>query len=77
MCVSQDMDAIDPAFAPGVGTPEPFGLSPLVVRDVIRHFAGRLVGFDVVEVCPPSDNGNTSALAAKFVRDVIGCVGKR
>ncbi len=74
--ISLDMDAIDPSFAPGVGTPEPFGLSPLMVRDIIRHFADRLVGFDVVEVCPPVDNGNTSALAAKLMRDVIGCVSK-
>ncbi len=72
--ISLDMDVIDPAYAPGVGTPEPFGLSPLVVRDIIRHFAPRLVGFDVVEVCPPVDNGNTSALAAKMMRDVIGSV---
>ncbi|MCK5037821.1 MAG: arginase family protein, partial [Thermoplasmata archaeon] len=43
----------------------------------IRHFADRLVGFDVVEVNPPFDNGNTSALAAKFIRDVIGIVSKR
>ncbi len=74
--ISLDMDAIDPSHAPGVGTPEPFGLTPLMVRDIVRHFADRIVGFDVVEVCPPVDNGNTSALAAKLMRDVIGVVSK-
>lgn len=70
--VSLDMDALDPAYAPGVGTPEPFGLDPILARDVIRHVAHRTVGYDLVEVCPTHDNGNTSALAAKLLRDFIG-----
>jgi agmatinase len=70
--VSLDMDVFDPAYAPGVGTPEPFGLTPIFVRDVIRHIAQKVVGLDIVEVCPPYDNGNTSTLAAKLVRDFIG-----
>ncbi|MDO9537196.1 MAG: agmatinase [Thermoplasmata archaeon] len=70
--VSVDIDGIDPAFAPGVGTPEPFGLEPVMVRDIIRHVAPRTSGFDIVEVCPPVDNGNTAALAARFVKDFIG-----
>jgi len=70
--ISLDMDVIDPAYAPGVGTPEPFGLPPLYVRDVLRHIAEKVVGFDIVEVCPPYDNGNTSSLAAKLLRDFIG-----
>ncbi len=70
--VSLDMDAIDPCYAPGVGTPEPYGLTPIFVRDVIRRIAQKVVGLDIVEVCPPHDNGNTSALAAKLVRDFIG-----
>jgi arginase/agmatinase len=69
--ISVDIDGIDPSFAPGVGTPEPYGLDPLVVRDAIRHLAGRIIGFDVVEVCPPADNGNTSALAARLTKDFI------
>ena len=70
--VSIDMDGIDPSFAPGVGTPEPFGLDPIMVRDIIRHLAGRIVGMDIVEVNPSFDNGNTAALAAKLIRDFIG-----
>ncbi|MBA3044640.1 MAG: agmatinase [Candidatus Thermoplasmatota archaeon] len=70
--VSVDMDGIDPAYAPGVGTPEPFGLESAMVRDIIRHLAHRTVGFDMVEVCPPADNGNTSVLAARLIKDFIG-----
>ena len=72
--VSLDIDVIDPAFAPGTGTPEPFGLAPLSVRDILRHFSDRMCGFDIVEVCPPFDNGNTAGLAAKLMRDVIASV---
>ena len=51
--LSLDMDAIDPAFAPGVGTPEPFGMTPYEIIQTINFFADRIVGFDCVEVCPP------------------------
>ena len=69
--LSLDIDGIDPAYAPGTGTPEPFGLTPFDVRHIINILGDRLAGFDVVEVCPPYDNGNTSILAARFVREVI------
>jgi agmatinase len=69
--LSLDIDGIDPAYAPGTGNPEPFGLTPFDVRHVVNRLAGRLVGFDVVEVCPPYDNGNTSILAARFIKEVI------
>ena len=69
--LSLDIDGIDPAYAPGTGTPEPFGLTPLDVKYIIDELAPRLVGFDVVEVCPPYDNGNTSVLAARLVREVV------
>ncbi len=69
--LSLDIDGIDPAYAPGTGTPEPFGLTPLDVKAVINEIGGRLVGFDVVEVCPPYDNGNTSILAARLIREVV------
>ena len=72
--LSLDMDAVDPAFAPGVGTPEPFGMTPYEVLQVINFFADRIVGFDCVEVCPPYDNGNTSALAARLTRHLVGAI---
>jgi len=69
--LSIDMDGIDPSFAPGVGTPEPFGLSDVFVRDLIRLCGPYLAGMDIVELCPPADNGNTAALAAKLIREAI------
>ncbi len=74
--VSLDMDALDPSFAPGVGTPEPYGMTPYMVREILRHLSGQIVGLDVVEVCPPYDNGNTASLAGKLIRDVIASVHK-
>jgi agmatinase len=72
--LSLDIDVIDPAYAPGVGTPEPYGLKPLEIKKCIDILAPRLVGFDLVEVSPPFDNGNTSSLAAMMVRTIIGAV---
>lgn len=69
---SIDMDGIDPAYAPGVGTPEPYGLMDTDVRYLIRKTAKNINGFDVVEFTPDFDNGNTSMLAAKLIQDFIG-----
>ncbi len=69
--LSLDIDGIDPSYAPGTGTPEPFGLTPWDVRYVIDRIGPRLVGFDVVEICPPYDNGNTSILGARMMREVM------
>ena len=64
--LSLDMDALDPAFAPGTGTPEPFGLTSWDVKEAIGILAPRLVGFDIVEIAPGYDNGNTAALGARL-----------
>lgn len=69
--LSVDMDAIDPAYAPALGTPEPYGLTPRDVREVISCLAPKIVGFDLVEIAPEYDSGGTSILGAKFVRDFI------
>lgn len=69
---SIDMDGIDPSEAPGVGTPEPYGIGATDVRSLINHFAARIIGFDIVEMTPLYDNGNTSMLAAKLIQDFIG-----
>lgn len=74
--LSLDFDVIDPAYAPGVSTPEPFGLKPDDVLRMIKAFADRIVGFDVVEVCPPYDLGITSVLAAKMIRSIIAEIWK-
>jgi agmatinase len=64
-----DIDAVDPAFAPGTGTPVPGGLSSREALEVIRLLAGvKLVGMDLVEVSPPLDHADiTSHLAAHLL----------
>jgi agmatinase len=74
--LSLDMDAIDPAFAPGLGTPEPFGMTPREVRTVIRRLAPKSVGFDVVEISPDYDWGVTAVLGAKLIREFIAAKWK-
>ena len=66
-----DIDVIDPAYAPGTSTPEPFGLNPIDILKCIESFSSNLVGFDIVEVCPSYDSGQTSLLAAKLIRLLI------
>ena len=67
-----DIDGIDPAYAPGTGTPEPFGLLPIDVKKAINMIGDRLIGFDVNEVCPPADpSGITSILAARMINEVL------
>jgi len=67
-----DIDVIDPAFAPGTSTPEPFGLTTFEVLEIFDFFSKQIIGFDVVEVCPKYDHGQTALLAAKFIRYLIG-----
>jgi agmatinase len=70
--VSIDLDGIDPAYAKGVGTPEPFGLTPVHMLGFLSSLSGkRLKGFDVVELCPPCDDGSTAILAAKLMLELI------
>lgn len=69
--VSIDLDALDPAFAPGVSHFEPGGLSTRDVISVLRRVTGPIVGADIVEYNPTRDiNGMTAALAAKLVKEV-------
>ncbi|ESP87411.1 agmatinase family protein [Candidatus Halobonum tyrrellensis] len=68
--LSVDIDGVDPGFAPGTGTMEPFGLSPREARDVVRAVAPACVGFDAVEV-NDRDDGQTAALAAKLLREFV------
>lgn len=71
--LSIDIDFLDPAFAPGTGTPEAGGFSS---RELLQWLHGirelKVVGFDLVEVSPPYDQGdNTSVLAAKLLREAL------
>tara|TARA_B100000405_G_scaffold89447_1_gene62082 strand:- start:2445 stop:3215 length:771 start_codon:yes stop_codon:yes gene_type:complete len=71
--LSFDIDSLDPAFAPGTGTPEAGGLTSREALKLLRGFRGvPLVGADVVEVAPPFDpTGSTSALAATVAYELI------
>lgn len=74
--LSLDMDAIDPAYAPGLGTPEPFGLSARDVRTAIRTLAPYSMAFDVMEIAPEYDSGQSAMLGAKLMREFIASHAK-
>jgi agmatinase len=64
--LSLDIDVIDPGMAPGTGTPEPGGMLTREVLRAVRQIAGavELAGMDIVEVSPPYDQAETTAMAA-------------
>ena len=70
-----DIDSLDPAYAPGTGTPEIGGLTSVQAIELIRGCQGlNLVGCDLVEVSPPYDlQGNTALLAANLIFEML-CV---
>ncbi|MFB6303888.1 MAG: agmatinase [Haloferacaceae archaeon] len=68
--LSVDVDAADPAVAPGTGTMEPFGLAARDLRAVVRAVAPAAVGGDVVEV-NDRDDGQAAALGAKLLREFV------
>lgn len=71
--VSLDIDAVDPAFAPGTGTPEVGGFSSYQILQLVRGLKGlNLVGCDLVEVNPAYDSGDiTGILAANLVFELL------
>ena len=69
--LSIDLDALDPAYAPAVGNPEPFGLTSWDVRRVIERVAPLAVGLDINELTPAYDHGETALLAARLAREFI------
>ena len=63
--LSIDIDVLDPGFAPGTGTPEAGGLTSRELLGIVRGFAGaNVVGGDIVEVSPPYDHAEVTAIAA-------------
>ena len=71
--LSIDIDALDPAFAPGVSHREPGGLSVRQLLDVVQSVSGPIVGADVVELNPRNDPSGISAMAAaKILRELLG-----
>ena len=73
--VSFDIDSLDPAFAPGTGTPEVGGMTPIEAQALLRGLRGlALIGGDVVEVSPPFDpSGNTALVGATMMYEIL-CV---
>lgn len=72
--VTIDLDVVDPAFAPGVGTPEPGGWTGAELLQAVRALQGlNVVGCDLVELSPPHDGAGEAAafLAAKVVREAL------
>ena len=71
--LSVDIDVLDPAFAPGTGTPEIGGFTSRELLSLLRALPGeQLVAADVVEVSPPFDHAEiTSLAAATVIYDVI------
>ncbi|MGZ6372340.1 MAG: agmatinase [Candidatus Limnocylindria bacterium] len=77
--ISFDIDVVDPAFAPGTGTPEAGGPSAHDMLGVLRGLTGiEFVGFDVVEVIPAYDPaGQTATLAANLAYEMLSLVALR
>jgi agmatinase len=79
--LSVDIDVLDPAYAPGTGTPEPGGLTSRELLQAVRRVAGsvRLVGVDVVEVAPAYDGPGaiTAEVAHRVVLEVLSALAKK
>jgi agmatinase len=78
--LSIDIDVLDPGMAPGTGTPEPGGLLPRELLRAVRQIVGAvdLVGMDVVEVSPPYDHAETTAMAAnRLALEAISALAAR
>jgi guanidinopropionase len=77
--VSFDVDALDPVYAPGTGTPEIGGITTYDAQRMIRGLRGlNLVGGDVVEVSPPFDtSGNTALVAVTMMFEILCLLAER
>lgn len=73
-----DIDAVDPAFAPGTGTPEVGGFTSVQILQLVRGLVGlNLIGCDLVEVSPPFDSqGITAILAANLAFEFLSLMAK-
>lgn len=76
--VTVDIDVLDPAFAPGVGNPEPDGVSTDELLTLVQAaMVGNLAGFDLVEVSPSLDTGQTAAVGAKVILEAVAAMASR
>ncbi|BCU67637.1 agmatinase [Sulfolobales archaeon HS-7] len=75
--ISLDIDVVDPAFAPATGTPEVGGLTSFEVMELLRSLEVNIVGMDVVEVSPPYDHSEiTAMLAANLIYEVASVISR-
>ena len=73
--ISFDMDAIDPAYAPGVSVPVPMGLRNIEAIYLLKSLAKRAIGVDIMEVCPGYDvKDRTSHLASRMIAEIISSI---
>ncbi len=78
--LSVDIDVVDPGMAPGTGTPEPGGMTSRELLEAVRRICFELpiVGMDIVEVSPPYDNADiTAILANRVVLEALSAIAKR
>ena len=78
--ISVDIDVIDPGNAPGTGTPEPGGMLPREVLRAVRRIASQVevAGVDIVEVSPPYDHAEVTAMAAnRIALEVISALAAK
>ena len=78
--LSVDIDVVDPGMAPGTGTPEPGGMTSRELLEAVRRICFELpvVGIDVVEVAPPFDSADiTAILANRVVLEALSAIAKR
>jgi arginase family enzyme len=78
--LSIDVDVVDPGMAPGTGTPEPGGLTARQLLDAVRRVGYELpvVGVDVVEVSPPYDHAEVTALLGnRVVLEALSAIARR
>ena len=71
--ITLDIDCVDPAYAPGTGTPQVGGFTSAQIVELVRALRGlQILGCDLVEVSPPYDTGEiTSLLAANLVYELL------
>ena len=78
--LSVDVDVVDPGSAPGTGTPEPGGLTSREILDAVRKITleAPVIGMDVVEVSPPYDHADiTALLASRVVLEALSALAKK
>jgi len=71
--ITFDLDVLDPSFFPGTGAPEPAGVSTKeLLQAILKLSKLNIVGFDIVELCPPCDpSGISETTAAFFTRELL------